>query len=123
MELKEIMSYKSFAVVGNTIREDKTAKKIKDNLEYFEYTVYPVYKEIKSLNDIDGEIDVIDLCINPVLGLNYLKECNKPYKCVLIQPGAESDEIKEFLDSKGIPYLEGCALVGMSLFKGKLKYK
>lgn len=120
MELKEMMEYKNFAVVGNTITEGKYAKKIKDNLAYYGYNVYPVYKELKTLNDIEGDLDIIDLCINPVLGINILKDCKKDYKAVLIQPGAESDEIKDYLKSINKPYLEGCALVGITRFKGQL---
>ncbi len=120
MELKDIMNYKNFAVVGNTIVEGKYAKKIKDNLIHYGYNVYPIYKELKSLNDVSDEIDVIVLCINPSLGINFLKECTKDYKTVLIQPGAESDEIKNYLNEMKKPYLEGCALVGLTRFKGKL---
>ena len=120
MELKEMMEYKNFAVVGNTITEGKYAKKIKDNLAHYGYNVYPVYKELKTLNDIEGDLDIIDLCINPVLGINILKDCKKDYKAVLIQPGAESDEIKDYLKSINKPYLEGCALVGITRFKGQL---
>ncbi len=120
MELKDIMNFKRFAVVGNTIVDDKYAKKIKDNLIHYGYIVYPVYKELKSLNDINDEIDVIVLCINPSLGINFLKECSKNYKVVLIQPGAESEEIKDYLKVINKPFLEGCALVGITRFKGKL---
>lgn len=117
MTLKEIMSYNSFVVVGDTIRDGKYAKKIKEKLLLNGYKVYPVFKELKSINDIEDEIDIIDLCINPVLGLNFIKECEKKYKCVLIQPGAESEELINYLKDNNIDYLEGCALVGLSLYK------
>lgn len=120
MDLKEIMSYKNFVVVGNTIVDGKYAKIIKDNLNHYGYNVDCVYKELKSINDVESNIDVIDLCINPVLGLNILKECKKDYKCVLIQPGAESKEIIDYLNSINKPYLCGCALVGLGMFKGPL---
>jgi predicted CoA-binding protein len=120
MNLMEMMECKSFAVVGNTITEGKYAKKIKDNLLHYGYDVYPVYKEIKDINTIEEDIDIIDLCINPVLGLEILKGCRKDYKGVLIQPGAESDDIKEYLTSINKPYLEGCALVGIARFHGPL---
>lgn len=117
MTLKEIMSYNTFVVVGDTIRDGKYAKDIKEKLINNGYNVYSVHKELKSINEIDEEIDIIDLCINANLGLNYLKECNKKYKCVLIQPGAESEELLSYLKDNGIDYLEGCALVGLSLYK------
>lgn len=120
MELKEIMSYKNFVVVGNTIVEGKYAKTIKDNLIHYGYNVSCVYKELTSINDIKEDIDVIDLCINPMLGINLLKECKKDYKVVLIQPGAESEEIISYLNSINKPYLKGCALVGLRMYKGSL---
>lgn len=120
MDIKEIMGYKNFVVVGNTIVDGKYAKKIKENLLYYGYNVFPVYKEIKDINDIESDIEIIDLCINPTLGIEILKGCKKDYKGVLIQPGAESDEIKEYLDSINKPYLEGCALVGIVRFCGPL---
>lgn len=119
VDLKEIMSYKRFVVVGNTLDEEKYAFKIKQRLLENNYVVYPVYKEIKNINEITNEIDVIDLCINPVKGLEILKSMKKTCKAVLIQPGAESNEIKQYLKERSIPYLEGCALVGLSLFKEK----
>lgn len=117
MDLKEIMSYKNFVVVGNTITDGKTAKEIKEKLLLNGYNVYSVYKELNSINDIKEDIDIIDLCINPTLGINYIKECKKEFKCVLIQPGAESEELIKYLKENNILYKEGCALVGLSLYK------
>ena len=82
------------------------------------YTVYCVGKELASINDVPGEIDVIDLCIHPAKGIELLRACEKPFKCIVIQPGAESEEILRYLDEKGLPYLEGCLLVGLSLYAG-----
>ena len=116
MDLKEIMQQNVFAVVGNTINEEKYACKIKNELIANGYTAYGVGKELSSLNDVPEEIDIIDLCINPVRGLQYMKECRKPFKAVIIQPGAESGELIGYLKEKQIPYLEGCLLVGMKLY-------
>lgn len=116
MDLKEIMEQKVFAVVGDTLNEEKYAYKIKHELQEKGYTVYSVGKELASLNDVPGDVDVIDLCINPAKGLALLKECKIDYKHILIQPGAESDEILEYLKQSHIPFLEGCALVGLRLY-------
>lgn len=117
MELKEIMAQKSFAVVGDTVNEAKYAYKIKNELLKNGYTVYAVGKELASLNEVPGEVDIIDLCIHPAKGIKLLKENKRSVKGVLIQPGAESEEIIAFLQEQDIPYLEGCALVGLSLYK------
>lgn len=116
MDLEQIMKMKNFVVVGNTLVEEKYAYKIKSRLELNGYTTYGVDKELASINDVPGDIDVIDLCIHPVKGLKLLKECTKPFQCIVIQPGAESKEIFEFLDQKKWPYIEGCLLLGMDWY-------
>jgi len=118
MTLQEIMSYKNFIVIGSTDNPEKYAYKIKDKLIKNGYNVHCVNKE-NPINNIKEEIDIIDLCINPKLGLDILKSYSGLLKIkgVLIQPGAESEEIKEFLKENKVDYLEGCALVGISLYK------
>lgn len=115
MTLKEIMKFNNFAVVGNTIDKEKYGYKIKEALLEQGYNVYPVYKELKSLNDIKGELDVVVLVINAVKGLEIIRECKVKYKVVLIQPGAESKQLIDYLEYNNIEYLEGCALVGLKL--------
>lgn len=116
MDLREIMEEKVFVVVGDTLNESKYAAIIKHGLLDQNYQVYCVGKELASINEVEEEIDIIDLCIHPAKGIKLLKEMNKKVKCVLIQPGAESDEIFEYLDQEHIPYVEGCVLVGLRLY-------
>jgi len=117
MELKEVMEYKNIVVVGNTINEEKYAYKIKHSLLNKGYNVLSVGKELNSINDVTFDIDVLDLCINPVLGLKLLKENKKDVKIVVIQPGAESIEIIDYLKEHNIEYIEACLLLGLSLYK------
>ena len=117
MELKEIMEQKVFAVVGNTLDGEKYAYKIKKAMLERGYTVYAVGKELVSINDVPEEIDIIDLCIHPVKGLDLMKECRKSFKCIVIQPGAESPELLQYLNDQKLPYIQGCLLVGLSRFK------
>ncbi len=117
MNLKEIMQFNNFVVLGNTIRSDKYAYKIKKGLTDTGYTVCGVGKELTSINEVPFEIDVLDLCIHPNLGIELLKENKKKIKVVVIQPGAESNEIKEFLTKEKIEYVEACLLVGLRLYK------
>jgi len=119
MDLKEVMEQKNFVVVGNTVDEGKYAYKIKNKMKEKGYRVSAVGKELASINDVDGDIDIVDLCINPVKGLQMIKECRKDFKAVVIQPGAESQELTEYLKSNGIAYLEGCLLVGLKLFRSR----
>lgn len=116
MDLIEIMKYQNWVVLGNTVVEEKYAAKIKNKLLEIGKTVACADKELASANDAPFEIDVLDLCVNKHKGIKMLKEMAVPFKVVLIQPGAESDEIFEYLDENKIEYLEGCALVGASLY-------
>ena len=117
MELKEIMEQRSFAVLGDTRNPEKYAYRIKKEMEAAGYRVYAVGKELASLNDIEGDLDIIDLCIHPVKGLKLLQENRKPFRCIVIQPGADSPELLQWLNEKGLPYIQSCLLVGLSRYK------
>lgn len=119
MDIREVMQQNVFAVVGDTLNKEKYAYKIKKGLIENGYQTYGVYKELASLNDVPEEIDIIDLCINPVKGLALMKDCRKKCKCVVIQPGAESEELLQYLKNHNFPYMKGCILVGLSLYKNK----
>lgn len=110
------MQQHTFAVAGDTLNEEKYAYKIKHGLLEHGYNVYSVGKELESFNDIPEEIDIIDLCINSVKGLKLIHECKKTFKCIVIQPGAESDELLAYLDEHELPYIQGCLLVGLSVY-------
>lgn len=116
MELQEIMRQRVFAVVGNTLDSEKYAYKIKQRMLEKGYTVYAVGKELSSLNDVPEEIDIIDLCIHPAKGLELMRECTKSFKCIVLQPGAESAELVSYLEEKKMPYINGCLLVGLRMF-------
>ena len=116
MDLKEIMQQQRFAVLGDTLNEEKYACKIKNGLRDKGYTVYPVGKELASLNDIEGEVDVIDLCIHPAKGLKLLQENKKPFKTIVVQPGASDEALVAYLEENKLPYIDGCLLVGLSLY-------
>lgn len=116
MELRKIMELKSFAVAGDTVNPQKFAYKIKAAMSEKGYTVFAVGKELKSFNDIEEEIDVIDLCINPIKGLELMKQCKKACKCVVLQPGSESEELVNYLEQNKIPYINSCLLVGLKKY-------
>ena len=113
MDLREVMTRKNFAVLGDTLNPEKFACKIKNQMLDAGYNVYAVGKELASLNDIEGDIDIIDLCIHPVKGLKLLQENKKKFDCIVIQPGADSPELLAWLDENRLPYIHGCLLVGL----------
>lgn len=107
MDLQEIMQQHTFAVLGDTLNEEKYAYKIKHALLEKGYTVYAVGKELTSINDIPDDIDIIDLCIHPVKGLKLLQECKKNFKCIVIQPGASDEALLSYLNENNMPYIDG----------------
>ncbi len=117
MDLSDVMKQRSFVVVGNTHDPEKYAYKIKQAMLAHEYQVDAVGSEYKSINEVPGEIDIIDLCIRADRGLELLKECKKPFRGVVIQPGASSEALLRYLEDKQIPYLQGCLLKGLQLYK------
>lgn len=116
MELSKVMKKKSFVIVGDTLNEQKYAYKIKHEMSAHGYQVQCVGKELKSINDVSGDIDIIDLCIWSDRGLALLQECKKDFKGIVIQPGASSEELVSYLDQNHIPYMDGCLLVGLKLY-------
>ncbi len=118
MTLEQVMRQKNFVVAGNTLEAGKPAREIKEKLLEHGYSVHCVGKELASLNDVPGDVDVLDLCIHPAKGLKLLQECRRPFGFVVIQPGAESDELCAWLQANGHPYRHGCLLVAMRLYAG-----
>lgn len=122
MNIKKLFNNKNWVVVGKVSDKSKYAYKILKSFEAADFNVsgvHPLYYNdqiYKSLKDVPYKIDVIDLCINPSLGINILKEAKElDIDKVLIQPGAESDEILKYCKENGIVAIEGCALVQLSV--------
>ena len=113
MEIQDVMKERNFAILGDTLNPDKYAFKIRQAMLEAGYQVACVGKELQSLNQVPFEIDVIDLCIHPIKGLKLLKETDKPFKMIVIQPGAEDEALIEYLDSRQLPYIRGCLLKGL----------
>ena len=122
MNLQEIMQYNNFTVLGNTENPEKYAYKIKEELIQKGYTVACVDKQYKSINDVPFDIDVLDICMNPAKAYKLIEETTKNIKAAILQPGAESEELKNLLSDKQIPYIEGCALVGLRLYAKKSQF-
>ncbi|MCI5774733.1 MAG: CoA-binding protein [Erysipelotrichaceae bacterium] len=116
MDLKNIMQFNNFVVAGNTLLEEKYAYKIKHALLEHGYNVACIDKEYQDLSEIPFAIEILDLCIHPAKGLKILQDNTRDIQAVVIQPGAESPEIIDFLTKHNIPFIEGCLLVGLSLY-------
>ena len=122
MHLRDFMKMKNWVVIGDVDNPLKYAYQIRNELKEKGYKVYGVHPQgtgftYKSMKDINGTIDVVDLCINPIDGLDYIKEIVElGIKYVLIQPGAGSEKIISYLVRNKVVVLEGCALVGIRLY-------
>lgn len=117
MRAQDLLNYKNWAVAGDVLNNSKYAYKILNRLKTAGFSavgVNPravegeVYKNLKEA----GTVEVLDLCINPRSGIELVKEAKElGIKYILIQPGAESEEILEYCSENGIVAIEGCALV------------
>lgn len=120
MLAKDFLNFKNWCVIGDVGNEKKYAYRILNKLKENEYNVVGVSLKggeniFKSLSEVPYNIEVIDLCINPVKGIEFIKEAKAlGINKVLIQPGAESEEILNFCKENGICSIEGCALVELS---------
>jgi predicted CoA-binding protein len=120
MKAQEFLNYKNWAVAGDVLNSSKYAYKILNSLKGAGYNVVginprasesDVYRNLKEA----GNIEVLDLCINHKSGIELVKEAKElGIKYVLIQPGAESDEILEYCKESDIVAIEGCVLVELS---------
>lgn len=118
MQASEFLNYKNWVVVGDVLNSTKYAYKILNALNNANYNangVNPrgVEGEVdKSLSEIDYNIDIIDLCINPKSGISIIEEAKSlGIDKILIQPGAQSEEILDYCMENGIKAVQGCALV------------
>ena len=121
MNAKEmIKNYNQWVVIGDVCNESKYAHKILEKFKSKGYRVVGVHPKggegtFKELEVIPFDTDAIDLCINPVSGFKYIKELPiLGIKNVLIQPGAESDEIIKFCEENEINVVKDCALVQLN---------
>lgn len=120
MKASELMSYKNWIVIGDVENSSKYAYKILKSLEMAGFNVTgfnPRNKNdsLKDIKNIEGNIEVLDLCINPKDGIKILESAAEiGINKILIQPGAESDEILNFCENKGMIAIEGCALVELN---------
>ncbi|QZY53761.1 CoA-binding protein [Crassaminicella profunda] len=121
MNGQELLKDKNWVVVGDVLNPSKFAYKIKNRLTEAGYNVFLVNPRDKSgevfsgLEDIHEQVDVIDLCINPHIGMEIMEEAYAlGIHKVLIQPGAGSEEIISFCKEKDMVCIESCVLVELS---------
>lgn len=122
---QDLLEFKNWAVVGDVLNASKYAHKIKNRLEQEGYQVFKVNPRsasdevYKSLKEIKEKVDVIDLVIHPKVGINVIREAKEVgIDKILIQPGAESEEILKFCQDNGLSVVESCVLVELNKKNG-----
>ncbi|MFP4015450.1 MAG: CoA-binding protein [Halanaerobiales bacterium] len=119
MTIKEkTLKMKKWAVVGATDKTGKFGYKIFKRLLEHGYEVYPVNPNIdyieghicfNSISEIEQSIDVVDMVVNPEIGISVMKEISeRDIEYVWLQPGARSERIKNYAEKKGINIIEDC---------------
>ena len=105
-------------MVGDVTNRFKFTYDIREKLLEKNHVVYRVDPRgakdpqvLKSLRDIPEKIDMVNLVIDPSLGIDVVKEMKElGLKDVFIQPGASSPEIVEYCEANGINIIRGCVL-------------
>ena len=115
------LRFTHWAVVGDVLNPEKYACRIADALRREGYQVLSVNPRSRNarlyrhLSDAPGPIEVIDLVIHPRVGLAVLEEAKAlGIRRVLIQPGAESDELLAYCAANGFEAEQGCVLRALS---------
>ncbi|WP_245858624.1 CoA-binding protein [Petrotoga olearia] len=107
--LIDLKNLKNVAIIGATRNKEKYGYKVLKNLKDKGYTIYPInpkYDEIEgiktypSVKDLPkDEIDLIVFVVPPQIGITAVKEAyEEGFRKFWFQPGAESDEIEEYLE-------------------------
>lgn len=121
MLASEFLNYKNWVVVGDVVNNKKYAYRILTELQKANFNVKGVKAGTgnddiyENLQKVPYKIEVLDLCINPHKGIKIVEEALKlGIDKILIQPGAESEEIISFCKDNGINAIQGCALIELS---------
>ncbi len=115
------LAYKNWAVVGASTDQSRYGYKIVKKLENQQYNVLPVtprydqidgIKTYKSVDAIEGPVDVVNFVVNPQIGMGILDDCiKKGVKRIWLQPGTVSQELVEKAKANGMEVVEACILV------------
>jgi acyl-CoA synthetase (NDP forming) len=111
----------AIAIVGASVNRSKFGNKcVRAYKERGDtvYPIHPVHEEVEGLKaypsvlDAPGEIDVASFYVPAQVGLRVLEECaQKGIKRVLLNYGAESDEILQRAQELGILATVTCSII------------
>lgn len=115
--LKEKMvNNKNWAVIGVSDNKEKMGYKIWNRLKDHGYNRYGVnsrYDEVNGekiyddIKSIPEKIDVVNMVVNPKIGIQYLEEIKDAgIEFVWFQPGTSDDEIISKAEELGLKYVK-----------------
>jgi hypothetical protein len=123
--VRDFLKQKRFAVVGSFRNKEKFAYKILLNLLEKGYEVFPVNPRLsevegqvcyKTIKDIPGGVDVVNIVTPPSVTEVILKEClQKSITRAWLQPGAESPAAIKFCHDNGIKVIHSMCVMMESL--------
>lgn len=116
----------SIALIGASTNKEKFGYKILVDLDNKGHVVIPINnketeiegkKVFKNVNEISDCPSIINFVVPPHIGFKITKDLvESGYDNFWYQPGAESDEISEYLDSKNKNYIDDkCIMVVSNL--------
>ena len=116
----------SIALIGASTNKEKFGYKILVDLDNKGHVVIPINnketeiegkKVFKKVNEISDCPSIINFVVPPNIGFEITKDLvESGYDNFWYQPGAESDEISEYLDSKNKNYIDDkCIMVVSNL--------
>lgn len=111
---------KVFAVIGVSPDSQKYSYRIFKRLianGYETYGISPLYDTIDQIKiypdlaSVPTQIEVAVFVVNPKLGADYLKQCQKAnVQYLWMQPGTYDEAFLQELDQSQIPYVLDCVL-------------
>ncbi len=116
---------KKVLIVGASAKTDRYSyKAVRGFLDRGDYIVIPVHpsgisvadcETLKEISDVAGPVDVVTMYVNPSLGLKMLPEITalQP-KLLILNPGADSDELEAEAKAAGLHAVRACTLVALS---------
>jgi predicted CoA-binding protein len=122
--INAMLERRKWAIVGASDKPDRYSYKIFRLLRGRGYTVYPIHPKLPevegvpchaSLSDLPEKPDVINLVVNPSVGIEVVAEAAKlGVDLIWAQPGAQSAEIDQAAEKAGIQMVNDCVLVELA---------
>ena len=111
----------SVAILGASNKPERYSFKALNLLAEHEHRVFPVHPALEEINGhkVYSSLEVIDEAIDTLtlyVGVRHIEKLIPSIvalnpKRVILNPGTESEPLKEALSENNIPYLEACTLI------------